>query len=85
MKCKKYDQAWFDNKYLQLLKENCLPKQKLQKLIEFMKLAKKYNIIPKASKESKEKIVREDFGIAKSNSAVRNRKSRLKRKRNKRK
>ena len=23
MKCKKYDQSWFDNKYIQLLNMNC--------------------------------------------------------------
>lgn len=53
MKCIKYDQAWFDNKYIQLLNMQCGPEKKLQKLNAFMKLAKEHKITPKATKESK--------------------------------
>lgn len=85
MKCKKYDQAWFDNKYIQILNMMCTPEKKLQRLNNFMKLAKKHDIVPKATKESKEKFVREDFGIPKTRRAIRARKASLKRKQNKRK
>ena len=82
MKCKKYDQAWFDNKYIQLLNMNCgTPEKKLLKLNSFMKLAKEHNIKPQATKESKEKFVREDYGIPKTGRAIRARKAKLKRKR----
>lgn len=81
MKCKKYDQSWFDNKYIQLLNMNCGgPEKKLQKLNEFMKLAKEHNIKLQATKESKIKYVREDYGIPKTERAIRARKARLKRK-----
>lgn len=81
MKCKKYDQSWFDNKYIQLLNMNCGgPEKKLQKLNEFMKLAKEHNIKPQATKESKVKYVREDYGIPKTERSIRARKARLKRK-----
>ena len=81
MKCKKYDQAWFDNKYIQLLNMNCgTPEKKLLKLNSFMKLAKEHNIKPQATKESKEKFVREDYGIPKTERAIRARNAKLKRK-----
>lgn len=48
MKCKKHDQAWFDNKYIQILKMQCSQKKKLQRLISLMKLAKEHNIVPNA-------------------------------------
>jgi len=80
MKCKKYDQAWFDNKYIQLLNMNCTQKKKIQKLISFMELAKKYNIKPQATKESKVKYTREDYEIPRTNRSTRARKSKLKRK-----
>lgn len=47
MKCKKYDQLWFDNKYKQLLNQICSHEKKLQKLNSFMKLAKEHKIVPK--------------------------------------
>ena len=81
MKCKNYDQSWFDNKYIQLLNMNCgTTEKKLQKLNEFMKLAKKHNINPQATKESKIKFVREDYGIPKTERSIRARKAKLKRK-----
>lgn len=80
MKCKKYDQTWFNNKYIQILKMNCSPEKKIQKLISFMNLAKKHNIKPRATKELKVKYTREDYGIPKSEHSIRVRKSRLKRK-----
>lgn len=81
MKCKKYDQTWFDNKYIQLLNMNCgTSEKKLQKLNSFMKLAKEHNIKPQATKESKVKFVREDYGIPKTERAIRARKAKLKRK-----
>ncbi len=85
MKCKKYDQAWFDNKYIQLLKMCCPPEKKLQKLNEFMKLAKKHKIKPKATKESKIKPNRGDYGNPKSERSIRSRISKLRRKRKARK
>lgn len=76
MKCKKYDQAWFDNKYIQLLNMNCgTSKKKLQKLNSFMKLAKEHNIKPQATKESKVKFVREDYGIPKNRTCYQSKKS----------
>ena len=81
MKCKKYDQSWFDNRYIQLLKMQCTPSKKIRKLQNFMLLAKKHGINPKATKESKEKFVREDFGVPKSRRALQSRKKKLKRKR----
>ncbi len=51
MKCKKYDQKWFNNKYIQILNSQCNDTKKLQKLSEFMKLAKKYKIKPKIEKK----------------------------------
>ena len=80
MKCKKYDQSWFDNKYIQLLNMMCSPEKKLLKLNNFMKLAKKHNIVPKATKESKVKFEREDFGVPKTRRAIRARKASIKRK-----
>lgn len=80
MKCKKYDQAWFDNKYIQILKMHCGPEKKLQKLNDFMKLAKKYKIKPKATKESKIKTNRVDYGNPNSKRSIRARKAKLKRK-----
>ena len=58
MKCKKYDQAWFDNKYIQILNMQLDPTKKLQKLYNFFKLAKEHGITPKKSKESKVKLIR---------------------------
>lgn len=85
MKCKKYDQAWFDNKYIQLLNMNCgTTEKKLQKLNSFIKLAKEHNIQSKATKESKVKYIREDLGKAKTPRSIRARKSKLKRKQDKR-
>ena len=61
---------------------NCgTPEKKLLKLNSFMKLAKEHNIKPQATKESKEKFVREDYGIPKTERAIRARKAKLKRKR----
>lgn len=80
MKCKKYDQAWFDNKYIQLLNTNCTPEKKIQKLMSFMKLAKRHNIKPQATKKSKVKYIREDYGIPKTKRSIRKIKSKLKRK-----
>jgi len=85
MKCKKYDQAWFDNKYIQILNMQLDPTKKLQKLHNFFKLAKEHGITPKKSKESKVKYIREDFGIPKTARAIRARKSKLKRKRKQKK
>lgn len=80
MKCKKYDQAWFDNRYIQLLNMHCTPGKKIQRLMSFMELAKKHNIKPQATKESKVTYTREDYGIPKTQRSIRARKSRLKRK-----
>lgn len=80
MKCKKHDQTWFNNKYKQLLKQKLDPDKKLIKLNSFMKLAKKYNIVPDADAEYVKKV-REDFGIPKTQSSIRARKKRLIRKR----
>lgn len=85
MKCIKYDQAWFDNKYIQLLNMQCGSEKKLQKLNAFMKLAKEHKITPKATKESKQKVRRDDYGKPKSERSIRARKSRLKRKQKARK
>ncbi len=85
MKCKKYDQAWFDNKYIQLLKMQCRPEKKLQKLNNLMKLAKKHKIKPKATKESKQKVCRNDYGKPKSERSIRARISKLKKERKARK
>ncbi|MCX4365081.1 MAG: hypothetical protein OSJ70_04850 [Bacilli bacterium] len=84
MKCKKYDQAWFDNKYIQILNQHCTPEKKMQKLQSLTKLAKEHNIKPQATKESKEKYLREDYGFQKTKRSMRARKARLKRKRLKR-
>lgn len=85
MKCKKFDQAWFDNKYIQILNMQCGPEKKLQKLNNFMKLAKEHKITPKATKESKQKVYRDDYGKPKSQRSIRARKSKLKRKQKARK
>ena len=46
MKCKKYDQSWFDNKYIQLLNMNCgTTEKKLQKLIYNFLLQAFYDIL----------------------------------------
>lgn len=80
MKCVKYDQAWFDNKYIQILNMQCGPEKKLQRLSSLIKLAKEHKITPKATKESKKKVRREDYAKPKSERSIRARKSRLKRK-----
>lgn len=80
MKCKKYDQSWFDNKYIQILNMHCTPGKKIQRLMSLMNLAKKHNIKPQATKKSKVTYTREDYGIPKTQRSIRARKSRLKRK-----
>lgn len=85
MKCKKYDQTWFDNKYIQLLNMNCSKERKLTKLLAFMQLAKEHHIIPKNTKESKVKFVREDYGKQKTKRSLRERIAKLRRKRKERK
>lgn len=50
MKCKKYDQLWFDNKYIQLLNMQCPFEKKMQRLKSFMTLAKEHNITPHTNK-----------------------------------
>ena len=62
-------------KSLILIKENKIRTEK-----EYMKLAKEHNIKPQATKESKVKFVREDYGIPKTERAIRARKAKLKRK-----
>lgn len=84
MKCRKYNQAWFDNKYTQILNQCCTPEKKMQRLNSLTKLAKKYNIKPQARKETKAEFVREDYGFQKTQRSIRARKARLKRKRLKR-